>query len=139
MAGMSNMAMAGMNGMSPMNSMANMGMHNMGGMGPMGPNNMGMTKMSSMQGSMQGGMQGPNNQMYPRRLAPYPSPALHMSQKRGQAYGTSGPQPGFNPNSPQYPNAYGNGRPGFQNQYPPQQSLGPSGNFGPQSMRSTGK
>lgn len=129
MAGMSNMAMAGMNGMSPMSSMANMGMHNMSSMGQM-PNNMGINKMASMQG----GMQGPNNQMYPRRLAPYPSPALHMSQKRGNY--NSGPQPGFNPNSPQYP-TYGNGRPGFQNQYPPQQTLGPTGNF-PGTMRNTG-
>lgn len=40
--------------------------------------------------------------MYPRRLAPYPSPAMHMSQKRHpQGYPNPGPgptvQPGFSP------------------------------------------
>lgn len=46
--------------------------------------------------------------MYPRRLAPYPSPAMHMSQKRQQqvsAYPSPGPnpsmQPGFPPSAPQ--------------------------------------
>lgn len=120
--------MINMNGMNhPMNSMGNMpmgGMHaNMvGGM----PANMG-PKM---------GMHGPtNNSMYPRRITPYPSPAMHMSQKRAQqAYPNSaGPCPtmnnSFNPNS-QYSN-YGTRQPGFQNQYPTQQSLGPTGNFGP--------
>lgn len=140
--GMSNMGMGNMNGMSPMSSMANMGlnaaaMHN-NMMGGMGSGTINMNKMS--------GMQGPGNQIYPRRLAPYPSPAIHMSQKRGQqGYPNNGPgpgptmQPSFNPNSPQYPNAYGTGRPGFQNQYPPQQSLGPSGTFVPGgNMRSAG-
>lgn len=131
--GMSGMGMNSMNGMNPMNSMANMGMNaaamhnNM--MSGMGPGTMNMNKMA---------MQGPGNQVYPRRLAPYPSPAMHMSQKRGQqGYPNTGPgpgptmQPGFNPNTPQYPSAYTNGRPGFQSQYPPQQALGPSGTFGP--------
>lgn len=31
----------------------------------------------------------------------------------------------------QYPAGYGNGRPGFQTQYPPQQAIGPSGTFAP--------
>lgn len=31
----------------------------------------------------------------------------------------------------QYPAGYGNGRPGFQTQYSPQQAMGPSGTFGP--------
>lgn len=123
--------MMNMNGMNhPMNNMNNMsmgGMHGnmMGGMtGNMGP------KM---------GMQGPtNNSMYPRRMAPYPSPAMHMSQKRGQqAYPNStGPcptmNPSFNPNG-QYPN-YATRQPAFQSQYPTQQSLGPTGNFGPATM-----
>ncbi|GLV37412.1 tonalli, partial [Carabus blaptoides fortunei] len=126
------MGMSGM-GMNPMNSMANMGMNaaamhnNM--MGGMGPGTMNMNKMA---------MQGPGSQVYPRRLAPYPSPAMHMSQKRGQqGYPSTGPgpgptmQPGYNPNTTQYPAAYANGRPGFQSQYPPQQALGPSGTFGP--------
>lgn len=109
-------------------------------MGP-GPGGMGMG------GKM--GMQGPGGQspgVYPRRLAPYPSPAMHMSQKRavggGGGYPGTSPsqmQPGgFNPNSPAYgpPGAQygtGGGRPAFQTQYPPQQQLGPSGGFGPQS------
>ncbi|GFG29558.1 hypothetical protein Cfor_12375 [Coptotermes formosanus] len=145
---MGNMGMGsmggGMNGMNPMNSMANMGMmgqnggmhgNMMGGIGPgsmgpgsMGPGSMPMNKM---------GMQGPGPQVYPRRLAPYPSPAMHMSQKRHpQGYPSSGPgptmQPGFSPaTGPQYPAGYGNGRPSFQTQYSPQQAMGPSGTFGP--------
>ncbi|CAG2061582.1 unnamed protein product [Timema podura] len=133
----------GMNGMSPMNSMANMGMMGqhgsmMGGMGPgsMGPGSMPMNKMSMQcDGCVS---QGPGPQVYPRRLAPYPNPAMHMSQKRQQqGYPTPGPpgptmQPGFAPaGAPQYPAGYGNGRPGFQSQYPPQQTMGPSGTFGP--------
>ncbi|GLV41029.1 uncharacterized protein CBL_04553 [Carabus blaptoides fortunei] len=133
------MGMSGM-GMNPMNSMANMGMNaaamhnNM--MGGMGPGTMNMNKMA---------MQGPGSQVYPRRLAPYPSPAMHMSQKRGQqGYPSTGPgpgptmQPGYNPNTTQYPAAYANGRPGFQSQYPPQQALGPSGTFGPSEEQQTG-
>lgn len=53
-------------------------------------------------------VQGPGGQVYPRRLAPYPSPAMHMSQKRQQqvsAYPSPGPnpsmQPGFPPSGPQ--------------------------------------
>ena len=47
-------------------------------------------------------LQGPGPQVYPRRLAPYPSPAMHMSQKRQQqGYPNPGPgpqmQPGFSP------------------------------------------
>lgn len=52
--------------------------------------------------------QGPGGQVYPRRLAPYPSPAMHMTQKRQQqvsAYPSPGPnpsmQPGFPPSGPQ--------------------------------------
>lgn len=45
-------------------------------------------------------------QVYPRRMAPYPSPAMHMTQKRQSGYPTPGPsptmQPGFSPQpSPQ--------------------------------------
>ena len=47
-------------------------------------------------------LQGPGPQVYPRRLAPYPSPAMHMTQKRQQqGYPNPGPgpqmQPGFSP------------------------------------------
>lgn len=141
--------MNGMNGMNPMNPMSNMSNMNMGGM----HNNV----MGNMGGNMgpKMGMQGPgptNNPMYPRRMTPYPSPAMHMSQKRGQqSYPTGGPcptmnpnmnpgmnpnmspnmNPNFNPNA-QYPN-YGSRQPNF-NQYPAQQTLGPTGNFGPNSM-----
>lgn len=139
MGGMGGMGQMGgnpnMNGMNPnMNPMAQMANMGMGGMhanmmsGQMGPGQ--MSNMTSM------GKMGPGN--YPRRLAPYPSAAMHMNQKRQQGYLNTGPgtmQPGFNPNTPQYPTGYGNGRPGFQNQYPPQQPLGPSGNFGPANMR----
>lgn len=119
--------MMNMNGMNhPMNSMGGMGMggmHNnvMGGMGP---------KM---------GIQGPvNNTMYPRRMTPYPSPAMHMSQKRGQQTYQNSPgpcptmTPAFSPNG-QYPN-YATRQAPFQNQYPSQQTLGPTGNFGPNTM-----
>lgn len=125
---MNNMPMSNMNGMSPMNQMANMGMNMHNNMLP-------MNAMNSM------GKMAPQNNGYPRRLTPYPTPAMHMSQKRGQQGYPNGPgpnmQPGFNPNG-QYP--YGNaaGRPGFQGQYPPQQPLGPSGNFGPGNMRNSG-
>lgn len=131
--------MNGINGMNPMNNMANMSMSNMHS-----------SMMGSMPGNMGPKMGGPtNNAMYPRRMAPYPSPAMHMSQKRvPQSYPTPGPSPNINPNmnpnlnpsinpnfSPngQYPN-YGSRQPGFQAQYPSQQALGPTGNFGPGSM-----
>lgn len=144
--GMSNINMASMNGgMNPMNSMSNMGMNpamhnNMIGGGTGGPNTMNKMNLQQM----------PTNQAGygPRRLAPYPSPAMHMSQKRAQQqnYTNTGPGPvgpptmqtNFNPNAPQYPTtggSYGTGGgrpPSFQNQYPPpQQSLGPTGNFVP--------
>lgn len=113
-----------MNGINPMAQMANMGM---GGMHTnMMPGQMGQMANMGKMGS------------YPRRLAPYPSPAMHMNQKRQTGYMNPGPgtmQPGFNPNAAQYPAGYGNGRPSFQNQYPPQQPLGASGNFGPAGMR----
>lgn len=145
------MPINGMNGMNPMNNMANMSM-----------NNMHNTMMNNMSGNMGPKMGGPtNNSMYPRRMTPYPSPAMHMSQKRGpQSYPTPGPSPNMNPNmnpnlnpninpninpslnpnmnpnfSPngQYPN-YGSRQPSFQTQYPTQQALGPTGNFGPGTM-----
>lgn len=118
--------------MNPIGTMAaNMGMGNMHSsmMGNM-PSNMG-PKMSMQQT----GPVGATNSMYPRRMAPYPSPAIHMSQKRtvGQSYPTPGPSPNmnpqFNPNG-QYP-GYATRQPSFQNQYPTQQALGPTGNFGP--------
>lgn len=96
---MGNMGM-GMNNFNPINSMASMGNMPMNGnmhcnmMGP-GPT---MNKM---------GMQGPGNQVYPRRISPYPSPAMHMNQKRGGGvYPGPGPGPGpvpmqsgFSPNN----------------------------------------
>lgn len=142
MNGMSNSmnGINGINGMSAMSNMSNMGMnpsmhngtHSMMNGNPNAMAN--MNKMAAMQ-------QMPTQQNYhPRRLAPYPSPAMHMSQKRGtpQTYPTSNPQSNFQPTSPQYPQqvqqvGYGpqttGGRPpSFQNQYQPQpqQSLGPN-------------
>lgn len=113
---MGNAAMNGMNGMNPMAQMANMGMH-----ANMMPGQMGPTQMSTS------AKMGPN---YQRRHTPYPSGTMLMGQRKSQYMGG---QPGFGPN--QYPAGYG-GRPGFQSQYPPQQPLGPSGNFGA-AMRGT--
>lgn len=117
--------MNGMNAMNPMSNMANMSMGNM-------HNNM----ISGMGPKM--GMQSPgptNTSMYPRRMAPYPSPAIHMSQKRSQqTYPNSGcptMTPTYNPNG-QYP-GYAARQPNFT-QYPTQQTLGPTGNFGPNTM-----
>lgn len=117
-------SMNGMNTINPMSNMANMGMSGMHNnmMGTMGP------KM---------GMQSPgptNTSMYPRRMAPYPSPSMHMTQKRGQqTYSNSGPCPTMNPNFNPNGQYYGTRQPNF-NQYPTQQTLGPSGNFGPAGM-----
>lgn len=113
---MGSAAMNGMNGMNPMAQMANMGMHANMMPGQMGPGQMvGSAKM------------GP---AYQRRHTPYPSGTMLMGQRKSQYMGG---QPNFAPN--QYPTGYG-GRPGFQTQYPPQQPLGPSGNFGA-AMRGT--
>lgn len=133
-------------GQMPGGQQYNTGYGQQRGHGPMPMSNVPMNPM--MHG---GNMMGPGSmkmgQVYPRRLAPYPSPAMHMTQKRTQqAYPTGGPtmQPGFGPNpaanAPQYPNTgYGNGRPTFQTQYPPQQPLGPTGTFGPgANMRNGG-
>lgn len=128
------MSMNGMNGMNPMSNMsnmaANMGMNMHGNMmGNMPPGNMG-PKM---------GMQGPTaNTMYPRRMTPYPSPAMHMGQKRSQQnYSNTGPCPTMNPNfnhNGQYP-GYGARQPAYQTpQYPTQQTLGPTSSFGPSNM-----
>lgn len=129
---MSMNAMNGINGMNPMNNMSNMAA------------NMGMNMHNGMMGGMPSqmgpkmGMQTPSpNSMYPRRMAPYPSPAMHMSQKRSQpTYSTTGPCPTMNPNfnhNGQYP-AYGARQPTYQSQYPTQQTLGPTSSFGPSSM-----
>ncbi|KAK6629696.1 hypothetical protein RUM43_003514 [Polyplax serrata] len=135
---MGNMNM-GMNNFNPINSMASMGNMPMNGnmhcnmMGP-GP---GMNKM---------GMQGSGNQMYPRRISPYPNPAMHMNQKRGGVYSGPGPGPGpgpmqsgFGPNNPnQYSQGYGNTRSNVPSQYQAQsgmQSMGSGvGSFGPGSV-----
>lgn len=126
---MGNMGM-GMNNFNPINSMASMGNMPMNGsmhcnmMGP-GPT---MNKM---------GMQGPGSQVYPRRISPYPSPAMHMNQKRGGGVypgPVPGPGPvpmqsGFSPNnSNQYSQGYGNTRSNVPSQYQNQssmQSMGP--------------
>ncbi|CAK1546117.1 unnamed protein product [Leptosia nina] len=111
MTGMGQMGNASMNGMNPMAQMANMGMHANMMPSQMGPGQMGgSTKM------------GPG---YQRRHTPYPTGTMLMGTRKSQYIGG---QPGFGPG--QYPSGYG-GRPGFQGQYPPQQPLGPSGNFGP--------
>ncbi|XP_028160885.1 zinc finger MIZ domain-containing protein 1 isoform X2 [Ostrinia nubilalis] len=115
MTGMGQMGNGGMNGMNPMAQMANMGMH-----GNMMPSQMGPAQMT---GSAK---MGPG---YRQRHNPYPSGTMIMSRKTQYMGG----QPGFGPG--QYPAGYG-GRPGFQGQYPPQQPLGPSGNFGG-NMRGT--
>lgn len=109
MTGMGQMGNAGMNGMNPMAQMANMGMHANMMSSQMGPGQMaGSAKM------------GPQ---YQRRHTPYPQGPMLMNQRKQQYMGG---QPTFGPG--QYPAGYG-GRPGFQGQYPPQQPLGPSGNF----------
>lgn len=110
MTSMGQMSNAGMNGMNPMAQMANMGMH---------PN-----MMSSQMGPGQMSNQSKMGPGYQRRHTPYPSGPMLMGQRKTQ-YLASG-QPSFGPG--QYPPNYG-GRPGFQGQYPPQQPLGPSGNF----------
>ncbi|XP_073942903.1 zinc finger MIZ domain-containing protein tonalli [Choristoneura fumiferana] len=109
MTGMSQMSNAGMNGMNPMAQMANMGMHANMMSSQMGPGQMaGSAKMAPQ---------------YQRRHTPYPQGTMLMNQRKTQYMGG---QPTFGPG--QYPAGYG-GRPGFQGQYPPQQPLGPSGNF----------
>lgn len=125
------------NRMMNMNGM-NHTMNNMGGMGMGGMHGNVMKGMPTGMGPTMG-MQGPvNNSMYPRRMTPYPSPAMHMSQKRGQqGYQNSpGPcptmTPAFSPNG-QYPN-YATRQAPFPSQYPSQQTLGPTGNFGPNTM-----
>lgn len=125
------------NRMMNMNGM-NHPMNNMGGMGMGGMHNSVMGGMPTGMGPKMG-IQGPTtNSMYPRRMTPYPSPAMHITQKRGQQpyQNSPGPcptmNPTFNPNG-QYPN-YGTRQAPFQNQYPSQQSLGPTGNFGPNAM-----
>ncbi|XP_039749645.1 zinc finger MIZ domain-containing protein 1 [Pararge aegeria] len=112
MTGMGQMGNA-MNGMNPMAQMANMGMHANMMSSQMGPGQMGgSAKM------------GPG--YHQRRHTPYPSGTMLMGSRKTQ-YMTG--QPNFGPGPGQYPSGYG-GRPGFQAQYPPQQALGPSGNFG---------
>lgn len=81
------------------------------------------------------------HQGYPRRLAPYPNPAMHMAQKRQQGpYAGPNPaamQPAFSGmSSSQYPTNYPSAaRPNFQPQYQPMQSMNPSAaGFGPNSM-----
>lgn len=94
-------SMAAMNSMNPMAQMASLGM---GGMQGMQPGNMMATmggmnnKMAAMQQQQAAGMGG-----YPRRLAPYPSPAVHMTQKRQQQQQQTGYPAGFNPAGAQYP------------------------------------
>lgn len=138
-----------MNGMNPMShQMTNAGP--MVGMGGGGGGAMQTTAMGPMGPKMQ--TPGPtNNNMYHRsmsRMQPYPTAAMHQSQKRAtsgtnQSYGQqTGPCPPMNPNmnptmggfsqNGQYPN-YGQRQPNF-NQYPTQQQLGPTGNFGPGSQ-----
>ncbi|XP_077268216.1 zinc finger MIZ domain-containing protein tonalli isoform X3 [Temnothorax americanus] len=130
MNGMNGMSgMNAMNGMTPMNSMSNMGNVAMNNM--MGPNNMQMNKM-----------QAQPHQGYQRRLAPYPTPAMHMAQKRQQVpYAAQNPaamQQGFNgmTAAPNYPNTYPTGaRPNFQQQYQSMQSMNPTAaGFGPNAM-----
>lgn len=130
--------MSNMNGMSPMNQMANMGMN-------MHSNMMGMSTMSPNMGKM-GPSLGPSqsNGYGPRRLAPYPTPSMHMGQKRSQqGYANGGAVVGNMQqfSNGQYPYGNGTGRPGFvgaQGQYPPQQTMGNAGNFAPGQMRSSG-
>ncbi|KMQ95744.1 zinc finger miz domain-containing protein 1 [Lasius niger] len=131
MGGMNSMSsMNAMSGMTPMNSMSNMGNMAMNNM--MGPNNMQMNKL-----------QGQPHQGYPRRLAPYPNPSMHMAQKRQQVqvpYPTQNPaamQQGFNGmTASQYPNNYPTAaRPNFQQQYQPMQNMHPTAaGFGPGAM-----
>ncbi|RVE51907.1 hypothetical protein evm_003373 [Chilo suppressalis] len=110
MTGIGQMGNAGMNGMNPMTQMANMGMH-----ANMMPSQMGPSQMT------QSAKMAPG---YRQRHTPYPTQNTMMMGRKTQYMGG---QPGFGPG--QYPATYG-GRPGFQGQYPPQQPLGPSGNFG---------
>ncbi|XP_029158150.1 zinc finger MIZ domain-containing protein 1 isoform X4 [Nylanderia fulva] len=129
MGGMNGMnSMNAMNGMTPMNSMSNMGNMAMNNM--MGPNNMQMNKM-----------QAQPHQGYPRRLAPYPTPNIHMTQKRQQVpYPNQNPaamQQSFNGmTASQYPNNYPTPtRPNFQQQYQPMQNMHPTAaGFGPGAM-----
>lgn len=86
-------------------------------------------------------LQAQPHQGYPRRLAPYPNPAMHMAQKRQQnPYSNPNPatmQPAFNGmSSSQYPANYpAAARPNFQPQYQPMQNMNPSAaGFGPNSM-----
>ncbi|OWR46656.1 putative sumo ligase [Danaus plexippus plexippus] len=117
MTGMGQMGNA-MTGMNPMAQMANMGMHANMISSQMGPGQMGNSAKM-----------GPG---YQRRHTPYPSGTMIMGSRKTQYMGG---QPGFGPAPAQYQTGYG-GRPGFQSQYPPQQPLGASGNFG-SGMRGT--
>ncbi|XP_046962929.1 zinc finger MIZ domain-containing protein 1 [Vanessa atalanta] len=117
MTGMGQMGNA-MNGMNPMAQMANMGMH--------------ANMMSSQMGPGQMGGSAKMGPGYQRRHTPYPSGTMLMGSRKTQYMGA---QPSFGPGPGQYPTGYG-GRPSFQSQYPPQQPLGPSGNFNT-GMRTT--
>lgn len=90
--------------------------------------------------------QAQSHQSYPRRLAPYPNPAMHIVQKRQQQNPYVGvPNPGsMQPGgggggagggyngipSPQYPNNYPSpvARPNFQSQYQSMQNMNPAMN-----------
>lgn len=143
---MSMNGMNGMNGMSPMSPMNGMGTvnNNMAGMNSMMPNAMQINKMNMQQAQAQ-------QTGYPRRLAPYPNPQMHMVQKRQQQVGYANvppnpmqqQQPGFNtmPNNiqpNQYPPTnYPSTRPpqNFHPQYQPIQGMGnPNGGFPPNPM-----
>lgn len=136
--GMTGMGMAGTGGMNGMTGMGQMG-NAMNGMNPMAQMaNMGMhgNMMSSQMGPGQMGGSAKMGPGYQRRHAPYPSGTMLMGSRKTQYMGA---QPGFGPGPAQYPSGYG-GRPSFQGQYPPQQALGPSNNFGGgmrSSMRQT--
>lgn len=122
------MGINGLNGMTPMNQLNNMnnvanniGMNNMMANNSMQINKMNMQSQAQAQG------------VYPRRLAPYPNPSMHMVQKRQQQVPYVTPnqsamqQQGFNPNIPtnQYPNQYQSARPptNFHPQYQQMQSM----------------
>ncbi|XP_011339603.2 zinc finger MIZ domain-containing protein 1 isoform X2 [Ooceraea biroi] len=116
--------MNGMTSINSMNNMNNMAMNNM-----MGSNNMQMNKM-----------QAQSHQGYPRRLAPYPNPPMHLAQKRQQLsypnQNLAAMQQSFNGMTTQYPTNYpGGARPNFQQQYPPVHNMNStSSGFGPNVM-----
>ncbi|KAF0292261.1 hypothetical protein FJT64_009723 [Amphibalanus amphitrite] len=121
-------SMNGMNSMGPMGPMTSMGPGPMNGMGPgpMGQGMQGKMGMQMQQGMIPNGMyvRGMNPSMMGGRAAPYPSPAMHMAQKRaGQFPGAMPAQYGGAQYGAAHPQMAQRGAANQYGQYPVQQPL----------------